>query len=206
MPVSRPTDQRQKALGLLRRNGLTRLSEFQRAGITAATVSRLAATGTINRLARGLYQLPDAKIDVNHTLAEASKLVPKGVICLTSALAFHGLTDQIPARVWLAIGPKDWQPRLEYPPMRFTHYPLTDLSTGVERHSIEGVTVPVFSVGKTIVDLFRHRRTVGISIAIEGLREALHQRKASPGSIARLATERRVWKVMEPYMSALTNG
>ncbi|MCC6632484.1 MAG: type IV toxin-antitoxin system AbiEi family antitoxin domain-containing protein [Gammaproteobacteria bacterium] len=206
MPVSHPTDQRQKALALLRRNGLTRLSEFQRAGITAATISRLAAAGAVTRLARGLYQLPDAAVDVNHTLAEASKLVPKGVICLTSALAFHGLTDQIPARVWLAIGPKEWQPRLEYPPMRFTHYPLADLKTGIERHAIEGVSVPVFSVSKTLVDLFRYRRTVGLNIAIEGLREALRQRKATPAAIARLAANGRVWKVMEPYMSALTNG
>lgn len=51
-------------------------------------------------------------MDANHTLAEASKLVPKGVICLNSALAYHGLTDQIPARAWLATGRKDWRLRL----------------------------------------------------------------------------------------------
>ncbi|MEO7208002.1 MAG: type IV toxin-antitoxin system AbiEi family antitoxin domain-containing protein [Steroidobacteraceae bacterium] len=99
-----------KALALLQRRGLMRMSEFKRAGITAATITRLEHAGRISRLARGLYQLPDAPVDRNHTLAEASKLVPKGVICLTSALAFHGLTDQMPARVWLAIGPKDWRP------------------------------------------------------------------------------------------------
>jgi hypothetical protein len=43
---------------------------------------------------------------------------PKGVICLASALAFQGLTDQIPPKVWIAIGRKDWRPRLTYPPVR----------------------------------------------------------------------------------------
>src|SRR3984885_10923280 len=106
-----PDTQMTKALAVLRQRGLTRLSEFRKAGITAATISRMETAGTISRLARGLYQLPDAVVGPNHTLAEASKLVPKGIICLTSALAFHELTDQVPARVWLAIGPKDRRPR-----------------------------------------------------------------------------------------------
>jgi predicted transcriptional regulator of viral defense system len=201
-----PNTQLEKALALLRQGGLTRLSEFQRAGVTAATVSRLEKSGAISRLARGLYQLPDAAVGTNHTLAEASKLVPKGVICLTSALAFHGLTDQIPARVWVAIGSKDWRPRLKYPPMRFAHFPPKQLRAGVEYHTIEGASVPIFSVRKTIADVFRYRRTIGIDIAIEGLREAMRQRKATPGEIARYAVEGGVWKVMEPYMSALTHG
>lgn len=206
MSTARPISQPDKALALLRRNGLARLSEFRRAGITSATVSRLEAAGAITRLARGLYQLADADVDANHTLAEASKLVPKGVICLTSALAYHGLTDQIPARVWLAIGPKDWQPRLTYPPMRFAHYSPEQLKSGIERHRIEGVSVPIFSVPKTVADLFRYRRTVGLAVAIEGLREAIGQRKAAAGEIARYATDSGVWKVMEPYVSALTHG
>lgn len=205
MSTTRPTSQSDKALALLRRNGLTRLSEFRRAGITSATVSRLEAAGTITRLARGLYQLADADVNEHHTLAEASKLVPNGVICLTSALAFHELTDQIPARVSLAIGPKDWQPRLTYPPMRFVHYPTGQLKKGVERHRIDGVSVPIFSVPKTVADLFRYRRAVGLGVAIEGLRETIRQRKATPGEIARYAADGGVWKVMEPYMSALTH-
>jgi predicted transcriptional regulator of viral defense system len=145
-------------------------------------------------------------VGVNHTLAEASKLVPNGVICLTSALAFHELTDQMPARVWLAIGPKNWRPRLKYPPMRFAHFSIKQLGVGIEHHSIEGASVPIFSIAKTIADLFRYRRIVGIGVAIEGLRETLRHRKATPGDIARCATEGGVWKVIEPYMSALTNG
>jgi hypothetical protein len=199
-------NQLDRALALLKRNGLTRLSEFRRAGITAATVSRLEEVGAVSRLARGLYQLPDAPAGANHTLAEASKLVPKGIVCLTSALAFHGLTDQIPARVWMAIGPKDWRPRLQYPPMRFAHFPLEQLKRGVEHYKIERVSVPIFSVAKTLADLFRYRRTAGLNIAIEGLREALRQRKATPGEISRYAVDGGVWKVMEPYVSALTHG
>jgi predicted transcriptional regulator of viral defense system len=204
--MTTPDNQLTKALALLQRNGLTRLSEFRKQGITAATISRLEAAGTISRLARGLYQLPDAAVGAHHTLAEASKLVPKGVICLTSALAFHGLTDQVPARVWLAIGPKDWRPRLKYPPMRFAHFPIKLLRADVEQHHIEGASVPIFSICKTIADLFRYRRTVGINVAIEGLREALRQQKVTAGEVARCAANGGVWQVMEPYMDVLNHG
>lgn len=204
--MARTETQLDRAIALVRRGGLMRMSEFKRAGITAATITRLEKAGKLSRLARGLYQLPNATVGSNHTLAEASKLVPRGIICLTSALAFHGLTDQMPARVWLAIGAKDWRPRLKYPPMRFAHFPPKQMRSGVEHHTIEGVSVPIFSISKTVADIFRYRRTVSIAIAIEGLREAIQQRKTTPGEIARHASDAGVWKVIEPYLSALTSG
>ena len=201
-----PTSQRHRALALLEEKGMARLGEFMAAGVTAATVSRLEREGAVVRLARGLYQLPDASIDAHHTLAEAAKLVPKGVVCLTSALAFHDLTDQLPPKVWMAIGPKDWRPRFRYPPVRFARFPEPQLHSGVEHHIIDGIEVPIFGIAKTIADLFRYRRTVGINLAVEGLREALRQRKATPAEIAKCAVKRGVWKIMEPYVSAMSSN
>ena len=198
-----PTTQRERAFAFLKAKGMARLSELIGEGVTASTVSRLEREGAMIRLARGLYQLPDASIDAHHTLAEAAKLVPKGVICLTSAQAFHELTDQIPAKIWIAIGPKDWRPKFRYPPARFAHFPSNYLRVGVERHVIDGVDVPIFGIAKTIADLFRYRRIVGINIALEGLREALRKRKATPAQIAKYASDARVWKTMEPYLRAL---
>ena len=197
--------QRNRAVAHLQATGMSRLSELTAVGITAATVSRLERDGVLVRLARGLYQMADASMDVNHTLAETSKLVPKGVVCLTSALAFHGLTDQIPPKVWIAIGPKEWRPTFEYPPVRFARFSGPRLLLGVESHIIDGVSVPIFEVAKTVADLFRYRQTIGVNVALEGLREALRQKKASPSEIAREAADAKVWKVMEPYMSALTS-
>lgn len=205
MPVAPPPSQREQALSLLQSRGMMRLREFREAGITAATVSRLERDGDVVRLARGLYQLADAPLDQQHTLAEVAKVIPKGVVCLTSALAFHGLTDQLPSRVWVALGKKDWRPRIAYPPVRIVRFPAEQLSAGVERHLVQGTPVPIFGVAKTIADLFRYRRTVGETIAIEALREALRQRKATPAEIARFAEQARIWKTMQPYLTTLTS-
>jgi predicted transcriptional regulator of viral defense system len=205
MPFTQPVTQRTHALALLKRRGLTRMVEFEQAGITATTISRMEQAGDVMRLARGLYQLPDAALDAQQALAEVSRLVPRGVICLGSALAFHGLTDHMPPKVWIAIGRKDWRPRLTYPPVRIARFSDELLSRSVERKKIAGTPVPVFGVAKTVADLFRYRRTVGDAIAIEGLRQALRQRKATPAAIAREAEAAGVWATMEPYVMALTS-
>jgi predicted transcriptional regulator of viral defense system len=91
---------------------IARQADIRRGGITAATVSRLARDDVARKLGRGLYQLTDAAAAGNHTLAEAAKRVPKGVICLVSALVFHGIADQMPRRAWIVIASKDWKPRI----------------------------------------------------------------------------------------------
>jgi predicted transcriptional regulator of viral defense system len=196
--------QRERLIATLKQRGMARLSELTRAGITAATVSRLEREGAVVRLGRGLYQLPDAPIDANHSLAEAAKLVPKGIICFTSALAFHDLTDRIPPRTWMAIGTKDWRPRVERPPIEFVRFNPTVLKSGIQQHVIEGIPVRIYEPAKTIVDLFRYRRRVGLNTAIEGMRAALRGRKATPDEIARYAHEAGVWNALRPYFEALT--
>jgi predicted transcriptional regulator of viral defense system len=205
MPQPLASTQRDLALKLLKRRGITRLAELKSAGVTATTVGRMERAGEVVRLARGLYQLPDAALDPHQSLAEAARLVPKGVICLASALAFHGLTDQMPPKVWIAIGRKDWRPRITYPPLRVARFSDDELRRSVDRKKIAGTTVPVFGVAKTVADLFRYRRAVGELLAVEGLRQALRQRKATPAQLAREAQAAGVWRTMQPYLTALTS-
>ena len=79
------------------------------------------------------------------------------------------------------------------------------LKSGVESHEIEGISVRVFNVAKTLADVFRYRNTVGVGLAVEGLRTALRERKVSPAQVARYANEAGIWKIMEPYVTALTH-
>jgi len=208
--------QQDRAIAVLSQRGMVRLSELTDAGITAATVSRMEQKGEIIRLARGLYQLPDAPLDANHSLAEAAKLVPKGVICLQSALTYHDLTDRIPPSVWIAIGFKDWRPRITSPPIQTMRFGPKVFESGIEEHNIEGVPVRIYGVAKTIVDEFRISHTAGVlyrkslgynlTAAIEALRNALRQRKTAPAEIARFAVEAgpKIWQLVRPYLEALT--
>lgn len=212
MPIDHQTQQ-ERAATLLKMRGMARLSEFIAEGITAATVSRMEEKGLVLQLGRGLYQLADAPLDANHSLAEAAKLVPKGVICLDSALAFHELTDRIPSEISVAIGPKDWRPHIRNPRIAIVRFGHKVFSGGVETHEIEHVPVRIYGPAKTIADLFFHafrqQRFYGssktsIAQAVRGLKEALRLRKATPAEIARYADRAGIWEKMQPYLEALT--
>lgn len=195
-------NQRERARSLVGKSGIARTRELRAAGITPATLSRMERDGDLVRLARGLYQLPDAPLNTHHTLAETAKRAPRGVICLVSALAFHGLTDQLPRKVWIAIGHKDWTPTI--PALHVVRMTDALLHDGVETHTIGGVRVKIFNVTRTIIDCFRHRRSVGLNVAIEGLQEALRHRKTTPALLARCAAKNGIAGVLQPYLQALT--
>lgn len=193
-----------KAMEIISRGGMARLREIQAAGIPGVVVARLAKAGRVVRLARGLYQLPDTDIQVGHTFAEVAKIVPKGVICLISALVHHQLTLQMPPFVWVAIEGHTRQPKRHYPPMRFVRFSRKALSEGIEQHLIEGVAVRMTSPARTIVDCFRFRNKIGPDIAISAMREALRKRRCTADEIIAFARSLRMAGVIRPYIEAMT--
>ncbi len=189
---------------LLEDHTMARASELRAAGVAATTISRAVDDGDVIRIGRGLYQLPDSEVDTSLTLAEASKRVPKGIICMISALAYYGLTDQMPRKVWIAIGAKDWQPSIDYPPLRIVRFRPPYLNYGVETHRISGVAVPVYSISKALADAFRNPKLLDRSVAIECLRNAVKERKATPAAIAEAAQRCGAWIRIRPYLEAIT--
>lgn len=199
--------QREQLRALASGHSLLRAQELREAGIAGSTIQRALKHGDLVRIGRGLYQSPQAEIDGNLTYAEVAKRIPKGIVAMVSALAFHGLTDQMPRQTWVAIAPGDWSPVTGYPPVRIVRFAPKYLIQGVEHYMISGVDVPVFSVTKTLADLFRNSRLVDRSIAVEGLRAALELRKATPAAIAEAAQQGGAWRTMRPYLEALSfNG
>lgn len=198
--------QRDRAVALLTQRTMMRAHELKAGGVTAATIARAVRDGEITRAGRGLYQLPDGSDSAHMALAEVSKRIPDGVICLVSALAYHDLTDQMPRQVWVAIGAKDWAPKVDYPKVRIVRLREPYLGYGVEHHTIAGVGVAIYSVAKSLADAFRNARLVDRSVAIESLRSAIDQRKATPAEIAQAAKDCGAWKIMRPYLEALVQN
>lgn len=197
--------QRLRALKLLKARGMLRLKDFVTEGIGPETLARLVREEAVVRPARGLYQLPGAQVEAAHMLAEAAVLVPKGIVCLTSALQYHELTLQMPSAVWMAIERTAWRPKIDYPRIRFVRFTGPSLTEGVARHRIEGVDVPITDPARTIVDCFRYRAKVGLDVAMEGLREGLRRRRCTADELWRYARKARVWSVMRPYVEAMAS-
>jgi predicted transcriptional regulator of viral defense system len=195
--------QKERALGLLRTKGMLRLKNFIAKDIGPETLARLVRSGQVVRPVRGLYQLSDAPVDATHVLAEAAALVPKGIVCLISALQFHGLTLQMPSAVWMAIERTAWKPTISYPSVRFVRFSGWAMTEGVERYPVHSRRLPITNPARTIVDCFRYRNKIGIDVAMEGLREGIRKRKCTPDELWRYAKKARSWTIMRPYVETV---
>jgi len=189
---------------IARERRVVRPRDLSAEGVPRVYLRRLVDKGLLVRAARGIYKIPDADVTELHDFVEAACQVPKGVICLLSALRFHDLTTQNPFEVWMAIGESQWKPKIEYPAMRFVRFSGAALEYGIERHEIEGIAVQIYSPAKTVADCFKYRNKIGLDVAIEALRECWRQRKANMDEIWEAAKICRVANVMRPYLESLT--
>ena len=193
---------RERALKLLRSQGILRPRDVAQAGLRSAVLWDLARQGIVERVGRGLYRLTGADVTEHASLTEAAKAVPGGVICLLTALAFHELTTQLPHRVWMAVDRKARKPKARTVGFEVVRFSGAGLVEGVDVHRLDGVAVRITNPARTVADCFKYRNKVGLDVAMEALRGCLHDRKATVDELVRFAKLDRVWRVMRPYLEA----
>ena len=192
-----------KLLSLVRKAGFLRIRDSRKIGIHPEHFRRLYKKGLLQRPSRGLYVLSNTEPTVNRTLAEVAKQIPKGVICLLSALRFYGLTTQAPFEVWLAIDHKAWNPKKTYRAVRTVYFSGKAFTSGIKTHQIEGVKVKIYSPAKTVADCFKYRNKIGLDVALEALKDCLRQKKCTNDDLWKYAKICRVANVMRPYLEAM---
>ena len=168
-----------RVLNLVREAGILRPRDLQKHGIPRQYLRILHNRGLVRRVGRGLYVAHDAPLTEHHSLAEACKRIPHGVVCLLSALRYHGLTTQMPRQVWLAIDEKARVPKPGALRLRIVRVSRKTLLRGVQEHSIEGVPVKVYNPAKTVADCFKYRNKIELDVALEALRECWRERRAT---------------------------
>ena len=200
--MAHPTDT-ETLIELARKQGIICASDAAAHGINRGWLPRLAASGRLERIARGRYRLATSDVSEHHTLAVTAGIAPNAVICLLSALQYHEIGVQSPSEVWIALKRGSWRPRPDYPPLRVVHLSEPSFSAGVEHHVIEGIQVPIYSLAKTIADCFKFRNQIGLDVALEALADAWRQRRLILAELNYFASGNRVQRVMQPYIEAL---
>lgn len=194
---------RERVLALAGKRGTVSAREVADAGIHRQTLSRLVREGALERVSHGQYRLPSTPVTEHHGLVLATLAVPRGIVCLLSALTFHELGTQAPAEVWLALDRRARRPAVSYPPLRIVRFSGQALTEGIEVHHLEGVDVRVTSVAKTIADLFKYRNKIGLEVALEALREGWRERRFTIENLDRAARACRVEAVLRPYVEGV---
>lgn len=180
-----------------------RTSEAIRLGIHPRTLYAMRDAGELERLSRGLYRLAEMPPLGNPDLATVALRVPKGVVCLISALAFHDLTTQIPHFIYLALLRGTEAPRMDYPPLRLFWFSPKPFAEGIETHKIDSASVRVYSAEKTLADCFKYRNKIGLDVALEAIRLYFERKPVKVDELMHYAAVCRVRKVMRPYVETL---
>ena len=189
---------------LAQSQGSIRARDLKPYGLPSAYLSRLVRQGRLVRRARGIYASADHEVSITHDWELACLLLPKGVLCLLSALVYHGIGTQNPAEVWMAIDVKAWRPRANYPRMRIVRFSGAALSHGVMTVRAGRVSLRVYDPAKTVADCFKYRHKIGLEVAVEALREGWRAKKFTLEQIAESARVCRVRRVIQPYLEMLT--
>jgi predicted transcriptional regulator of viral defense system len=193
----------ERALALAKSQTTIRTRDAIANGIHPEYLRRLVARGLLIESGRGMYMYVDAELTEHHSLAAASQRVEHGVICLLSALGFHGIGTQAPFEVWMAIDNHARCPSVDVPPLRPVYMSGLALTVGIETHTIEGTPVRMFNPAKTIVDCFKYRHKIGLDVSLEALRDGFESRRCSMDQLWSYAKICRMSKVMRPYLEYL---
>jgi predicted transcriptional regulator of viral defense system len=200
-PLSKPAV---NALKLFQDNGgILRTTEAIKIGIHPRTLYSLRDDGKINEVVRGFYRLSDATPLENPDLVAVSLAIPKGVVCLVSALFFYGIGTQIPHEVHVALPRNSTPPRLPHPPVHTYWFTGEAYSEGVEEHVLDGVKVRVYGPEKTIADCFKYRNRLGLDVCLEALRAYRSAKNFNADLLIHFGGVCRVDKIMRPYVEAI---
>ena len=194
----------EKAVKVFRRHGgILRTGQALAEGIHPRTLYELRDEGRILSLHRGLYRLADLPPLGNPDLATIAARLPSAVICLVSALSFHGITTQIPHQVDIALSRGTKGPKLTFPPLRIFRFSPSTFEKGIETHKLDEVKVRIYAPARTVVDCFKFRNRIGIDVAVEALRLCRQRRVATVREILEYARLLRMERVMTPYLEAM---
>jgi predicted transcriptional regulator of viral defense system len=188
-----------KGLPELRKEVVTLATAKRRGRETA--VLRMAHAGLLQKLRPGVYRSATRGTWAHQDLADACLAVPEGVICLVSALSYHGLTTTIPGETWIAIPKTTWVPRMAFP-TRFIRLEAAAQAAGIETIKIGGTKVRIYSKAKTVCDALRFRDKVGVDVAFEALKTFLRQ-GGRPDELIQWETVCRVKTTLRGYLSVL---
>lgn len=197
------TSKRQQVITLARQTGVLRPRDLARRGLPPEYLPQLARQGMMTRIGRGLYRLVENEPGEHQSLVEACARVPHGVLCLLTALRYHELTTQAPADIWMAIAADARHPAVPEIPLHIVRFSGEVFTAGVEEHLVDGVTLRVYSLDKTIADCFKYRNKIGIDVALEAIREGWRARRISMADLWHYAKIDRVTNVMRPYLEMI---
>jgi len=184
-------------------NGFARTNDILVAGIHGRDIRRMRDEGKIIRIKRGLYGLAEIPLISNQGFVDLARAVPRGVMCLLSALSYYELTTFNPSIISMAICRGSREPKIEYPPVEFYHFSKKQFEAGINAIKVKGHKIRIYCPEKTICDCFRYRNKLGLDMAKEGLSKYLKGKDRNLEKLLEYAEICRIKPLLEIWLNAM---
>ncbi len=182
--------------------GIIKANEAIKKHIHPRTLYSLRDKGVLEQISYGLYKLKQNKVSHPDFVTVALR-APNGIICLISALAFHNLTTQIPHKIWVAVKRGAHRPRIDYPPVSIHQFSSQSFSSGADTYIFDKIPVKIYNPEKTVVDCFKFRNKIGMSVVLEALAFYRERKTFNPSKLIKYAKVCHIKNVMKPYIESI---
>lgn len=188
-----------------KKNGYARMKELKEAGFHTRKIKQLLDEGKVVKITAGLYRLAEVCSDGSYSqgFIDVCKSMPKGVICLLSALEYHQLSTINPHKVYVALPNKEKRSKMEYPPLEVYYFRARFYDCGIEEIVTKTGTFKIYDAEKTLCDIFRYRNKLGDDLALEGLKNYLKRQDTDLIKLQDYAVKCRVKSILFPYLKAM---
>jgi len=184
-------------------HGYSSTGDISSAGIDRKYLKNLVNEGSIERIKRGLYRWKNVKFEVEEELVNVSKIIPQGVICLVSALAYYRLTSYTPGEYTIAVR-RNYNIKLpDYPPIKLYYFSDKYYKDGIEKIDINGNIVKIYNVEKTICDCLRYENKISKDIIIESIKEYIKRKDKNISKLVHYAAKAKVKDIVQKYIEVL---
>lgn len=191
---------------IVNNGGIAKSADFVAAGIRAADVVNLCNAGILSRVRHGYYELTE-KSEVSEEQLLAT-LVPKGIVCVESALFHYGYSDFAPRKWSIAVPRSMSRTKLNVDVLALQPYyvqaELYDL--GKTTDNFNGVVLPVYDRERTICDCFKYRAKLDNEIFNKALNAYANDTQKNLSNLSAYAKKLRVYKKVTELMEVLLNG
>ena len=200
-------DNRKKVKEVIVNNGgIAKSADFVAAGIRAADVVNLCNAGMLSRVRHGYYELSE-KSEVPEEKLLAT-LVPKGIVCVESALFHYGYSDFAPRKWSIAVPRSMSRTKLKIDSLAIQPYYMQPelYELGKITDNFNGVELPVYDRERTICDCFKYRSRLDNEIFNKAINAYVKDDKKNLNNLSAYSKKLRVYKKVTELMEVLLNG
>ena len=182
--------------------GYSRTAAIVKAGLSSLDIAELARSQAIVPIKRGLFRWHETESSTS--LAEASRIVPEGIVCLLSAVSYHELGTRVPWNTSLAIPMKARKPVLpEYPPIQLFYFSPLQYETGIMTVQVDDTDVRMYDPEKTLCDCARYRNKIGMDVFREAVAEYMRRPGRDIDKLLTYSRKLRIQSVIQRFAEAL---